>query len=226
MKRPLLSLAVAAVPALAIVITLAVAPRDEPAPAATVPPAAPAPSVKQLTAVSKATSIPRRALAAYVAAARTLAREEPSCRIAWNTLAGIGSVESSHGSFAGAKLDAGGVASPRILGVALDGTGGNRAIADTDGGALDGDRRWDRAVGPLQFIPTTWAVYGADGDGDGKVDPHDIDDAALAAGRYLCRAGGDLSGSRGWSEAVLTYNHSGPYARKVSRIAGRYAEAT
>jgi membrane-bound lytic murein transglycosylase B len=222
-KRLLLSLAVVTVVAAALVISLAVAPHDPPAPVAQVPPRAAAPAPDRLDQVARATGIPRRALAGYVAAAVRIEQENPACRIAWNTLAGIGSSESSHGSFAGASLDDGGVASPRILGVALDGTGGNRAIADTDGGRLDGDRTWDRAVGPLQFIPTTWAEYAADGDGDGVADPHDIDDAALAAGRYLCAAGGDLGGSRGWSNAVLTYNRSGPYARKVARTATEYA---
>jgi membrane-bound lytic murein transglycosylase B len=195
-------------------------------PAAQVPPAAASPTPDQVRDVARATGIPRRALDAYVAAAETVGRDDARCRIAWNTLAGIGSSESSHGSFGGARLDDGGVARPLIIGVPLDGTGGNRAIRDTDAGRLDDDTRWDRAVGPMQFIPTTWRSWGADGDGDGRVDPHDIDDAALAAARYLCRAGTDLSSSAGWSTAVLTYNNSGEYARKVARTATEYAEAT
>jgi membrane-bound lytic murein transglycosylase B len=225
-NRPLLSVAVAALLAVGLVIALATRSADDPAPAAQVPPVAATPSADGLRTVSRATGIPRRALSAYVAAAQRVERDDPSCRIAWNTLAGIGSSESSHGSFGGSALDADGLAAPRILGVALDGTGGNRAIDDTDGGQLDGDTMWDRAVGPLQFIPTTWAQWGADGDGDGTADPHDIDDAALSAARYLCDAGGDLSDSYGWSRAVLTYNRSGSYARKVARTATEYAGAT
>ena len=195
------------------------------APAATVPPVATTPTDGELRQVSRATGIPRRALTAYVAAAQIVGRDDRACGIAWNTLAGIGSSESSHGAFGGASLDGAGVARPLIIGVPLDGSGGNRAIRDSDGGDLDGDRRWDRAVGPMQFIPTTWAAWGADGDGDGRNDPHDIDDAALAAARYLCDAGRDLRGSAGWSRAVLTYNNSGAYARKVASTATEYAEA-
>lgn len=190
------------------------------------PATAPAPQdAAGLKSASTASGVPLRALTAYVSAARTIERDDPSCRIGWNTLAGIGSVESIHGAFGGAKLDAAGLAKPLIIGLPLDGTAGNRAIDDTDGGRLDGDERWDRAVGPMQFIPTTWARWGADGDGDGDKNPHDIDDAALAAGRYLCDAGGDLGGSEGWSRAVLTYNQSVAYAAKVARTATTYAEA-
>ena len=45
----------------------------------------------------------------------------------------------------------------------------------------------------MQFIPSTWMIYGADGNGDGIKDPFNIFDAALAAANYLCDAGGDLS---------------------------------
>lgn len=200
-------------------------PDRAPGPAAEVPQAAAIPSPREARQVAGSTGIPRRALAAYVRAAQTTERENATCRIAWNTLAGIGASESSHGAFGGAALDDQGVARPLIIGVPLDGSGGNRAIRDTDGGRLDGDPQWDRAVGPMQFIPTTWDVWGADGDGDGRSDPHDLDDAALAAARYLCRAGTDLGGSEGWSRAVLTYNNSGEYARKVARTATAYARA-
>ena len=47
---------------------------------------------------------------------------------------------------------------------------------------------YDRAVGPMQFIPSTWSVIGVDGDNDGKRNPQDIDDAALATAVYLCSA--------------------------------------
>ena len=45
----------------------------------------------------------------------------------------------------------------------------------------------------MQFIPSTWSVVGVDGDGDGKRDPQDIDDAALATAVYLCSGDEDLS---------------------------------
>lgn len=187
------------------------------------PTAAARPGDDEVARASRDTGIPARALTAYVDAAERIRKSVPGCGLAWNTLAGIGSSESSHGAFGGARLDDSGVASPRIIGVALDGTGGNRAIRDTDGGSLDGDTTWDRAVGPMQFIPTTWERWGESADG-GEPDPHDIDDAALAAGRYLCDAGGDLSTSQGWSRAVLTYNQSRAYAEKIAQTASTYAD--
>ena len=73
---------------------------------------------------------------------------------------------------------------------------------------LHGDPEWDHAVGPLQFLPSTWETWGRDGDGDGTADPQDLDDAAAAAAAYLCGAGQDLTTGPGWSAAVYAYNHS------------------
>ncbi|TDL45451.1 lytic transglycosylase domain-containing protein [Microbacterium oleivorans] len=173
--------------------------------------------------VSDATGIPRRAVIAYAAADLTVAHEQPSCAIAWNTLAGIGWVESRHGSYGGARLGDDGLVSPRILGPRLTGDG-VAAIEDTDGGDLDGDDRWDRAVGPLQFIPETWRRWGADGDADGTRDPNQIDDAALAAARYLCRQG-PLATETAWRDAVFTYNPLTRYIDDVATRANQYAQS-
>ncbi len=67
----------------------------------------------------------------------------------------------------------------------------------------------------MQFIPGTWRSWGADGNGDGRKDPHNIHDAALAAGRYLCAGDRDLTGSAQLRAAVLSYNHSDAYLRTV-----------
>ncbi|MDF3149807.1 lytic transglycosylase domain-containing protein, partial [Streptomyces sp. T21Q-yed] len=88
-------------------------------------------------------------------------------------------------------------------------------IRDTDGGAHDGDTTYDRAVGPMQFIPSTWARWGADGNGDGRADPNNVFDAALGAGRYLCAGGRDLSVPAELDRAILGYNHSTAYLRTV-----------
>jgi membrane-bound lytic murein transglycosylase B len=104
-----------------------------------------------------------------------------------------------------------------ILGPALNG-GAFAGIYDSDGGLWDGDTVWDHAVGPFQFIPQTWRSWGADGNGDGRADPSQIDDAALAAGCYLCHAG-DLSTVEGWRHAVLSYNHSDRYSDEVAKVA-------
>ena len=176
-----------------------------------------------LRASSKSTRIPARVLRAYVRAAIVANASEPACRLSWNTVAAIGRIESIHGAVNGSRIRPDGVARPSIRGIPLDGRG-VKAIRDTDGGVLDGDRTWDRAVGPMQFIPTTWSRWGSDGDGDGRRNPQDVDDAALATGRYLCGSGKELGTRDGWLRAVVTYNQSAPYVRKVSRTATRYAE--
>lgn len=168
------------------------------------------------------TGIPARALQAYAAAAELANAAAPGCGIGWNTVAAIGFVESGHGNHGGGSLSAAGQASGPIIGPSLDG-GSFAAIPDTDDGVLDGDAVWDRAVGPMQFIPTTWDLAGRDGNGDGVADPLNIDDAALSAGVYLCQGGRDLTTARGWADAVLSYNQSDSYLREVREQASEYA---
>ena len=135
----------------------------------------------------------------------------PSCHLPQWLVAAIGKVESDHGRYGGNTVGSDGVSSPGIFGIALDGSHGTASISDTDDGRLDGDRLYDRAVGPMQFIPGTWAAVGTDGDGDGVANPQDIDDAALASGIYLCSGGDDLSTKAGAQAAVFRYNHSDEY---------------
>ncbi len=170
------------------------------------------------------TDIPAPALAAYQRAAAVIDEAMPSCALDWELLAAIGRVESDHGRVGGGALSARGVAEPAIIGVALTGGDGTRQITDSDAGALDGDRVFDRAVGPMQFIPTTWSVVGVDADGDGERNPQDVDDAALAAAVYLCGDGEDLSTDAGRESAVLTYNRSDSYVATVLALREAYAE--
>jgi membrane-bound lytic murein transglycosylase B len=162
------------------------------------------------------TGIPARALRAYAAAEIAQRKATPRCRLSWVTVAGIGRVESDHGRYGESEIDADGVARPGIVGVPLDGSDGARRIADTDDGRLDGDADHDRAVGPMQFLPSTWARYG-------KGDPQQIDAAARATAAYLCAGRRDVATGRGWWDGVLTYNSSGEYARLVWAAANRYA---
>ena len=166
----------------------------------------------------------RTRLALQNGAALVLEQESPECGLGWNTLAGIGAVESHHGSIDESYLQANGYPSGRIIGVSLDGGQDIARIPDTDKGMFDGDSQWDRAVGPMQFIPSTWARWAADGNADGIEDPQHIDDAVLAAARYLCSAGGDMSVPDNWVAAVTSYNHSIDYNNRVAEQAQYYKE--
>jgi hypothetical protein len=164
-------------------------------------------------------NIPGIAMAAYQRAAVVIGAADPSCGLDWALLAAIGQVESDHGQFGDSHLDVNGVARPPIIGLRLDGRHGTSRIDDTDAGRLDGDREFDRAVGPMQFLPSTWAAVAVDGDGDGRRDVEDIDDASLGSAVYLCADQDDLSTKAGQRKALLRYNHSRTYADRVLAIA-------
>ncbi|SDL82414.1 lytic transglycosylase domain-containing protein [Streptomyces wuyuanensis] len=157
-------------------------------------------------------ALPETVFGAYRKAEESLAVGRPGCRLRWQLLAAIGQVES--GQAHGGRVREDGTTLTPILGPRLDGHG-FALIRDTDGGRYDGDTVFDRAVGPMQFIPSTWASWGADGNGDGRSDPGNVFDAALAAGRYLCAGGRDLSEETDLDRAILGYNHSTAYLRTV-----------
>ncbi|WP_039800546.1 lytic transglycosylase domain-containing protein [Nocardia araoensis] len=158
--------------------------------------------------------IPGVAVAAYANAERILAAENPVCGMPWSLLAGIGRVESTHAY--GGKADADGNPLSPVYGPVLDGSlTGNHVVRDSDDGALDGLDSYDRAIGPMQFLPDTWKRYGADGNGDGIADPQNLFDAALTAGRYLCDGGLNMRDLSQQSKAILRYNHSMAYVANV-----------
>ncbi len=161
--------------------------------------------------------IPSAALRAYRHAADVMS----GCGISWEFLAAIGRVESNHGRFGGAQLGSDGISRPEIRGPQLDGAGPFAAIRDTDGGRLDRDKVWDRAVGQMQFLPATWHSVARDGDGNGRADPDDIDDSALGAAVYLCGAG-DLSDTAGMARAAWRYNQSEYYVSLVLSFTNGY----
>ena len=176
--------------------------------------------------ISSRINVSTTALQAYGYAELVIARTTPSCRLSWTTLAAIGSIESNHGQHNGAILFPDGQALPKIYGPPLNGKNNNKLIRDTDQGLLDSDTTYDRAVGPMQFIPSTWKTHGADADNDGVKNPHDIDDAALAAGNYLCSGNRDLTTAAGWWNAILSYNNVQAYAQQVFDTANRYGTAS
>jgi hypothetical protein len=77
------------------------------------------------------------------------------------------------------------------------------------------------ALGPMQFLPSTWAFSGVDGDGDGRADIMSPFDAVPAAALYLCRAGA-AQGDQGLYDAVFSYNHADWYVKMVLDLAARY----
>jgi membrane-bound lytic murein transglycosylase B len=170
-------------------------------------------------------TIPTLALRAYRAAATWADGYDANCRLPWTVLAGIGRIESNHGLFGGpaTRFSPSGAVSPRITGPPLDGNGVAR-IPDSDGGRWDGDTTWDRAVGPMQFIPTTWRSLGRDGNGDRVADPNNLFDAAVSAAGYLCASGGgSLVDPARLRQAIYAYNHSWPYVDAVLGWARVYA---
>ncbi len=174
-----------------------------------------------------AADIPARMLTAYKRAVTLIGRESPGCSgMRWPVLAGIAKIESNHA--AGRSVSTAGDVRPRILGPRLDGSGagGNTtAFPDSDRGRWDGDAAFERAVGPFQFLPSTWAGSGRDGNGDGRRDPHNADDAALGAAVYLCGDERDL-GDRGELEAALyAYNRSRSYVADVLSWIDQYTPA-
>ena len=168
-----------------------------------------------------ALGIPSIVLAAYQQAAIKVATTDPGCHLGWWVLAGIGHIESGHAE--GGRVDAHGTTLGRILGPRLDGhLAGNAIIRDTDHGVLDGDPVYDRAIGPMQFIPSTWRQWGVDGNGDGVADPNNVFDATLTAGHYLCAGGRDLATATGLRAAILSYNNSDSYLATVLAWAQAY----
>ncbi|NIJ10605.1 hypothetical protein FHU38_000949 [Saccharomonospora amisosensis] len=166
--------------------------------------------------------IPHSALRAYRKAAEAVGRQYPRCHLDWALLAGIGRIESNHAR--GGYVDNRGDTLEPILGPVLNGVGPVAAVVDTDGGRHDRDSTWDRAVGPMQFIPGTWARYAADGNGDGKRDPNNLYDSTVAAARYLCSGGFDLAEHDQLRAAIYRYNNSWSYVEAVIRWARAYRD--
>jgi hypothetical protein len=173
-----------------------------------------------LAAVPGQAALTPRALSAYLEAEDVMHDLAPGCGISWRTLAAVGAVEGAHGQYGGRRLGIDGRPDEAIVGLRLDGSTVDNLgqtvanLSDTDGGRYDGDPLHDRAVGPMQFIPQTWATWGRDGDGDGTAEPQDIDDAALAAGAYLCNYG-SLRSWDGWIRAIFGYNHAAAYVNSI-----------
>ncbi|MGC4110992.1 MAG: lytic murein transglycosylase [Nocardioides sp.] len=176
----------------------------------------------RVISTSSASGIPSVALTAYQRAATVIDAADRTCHLPWQLVAAIGRVESDHGRAQGNVLTDRGVDKPGIFGPVLNGSHGTVLIKDTDAGQYDGDSRYDRAVGPMQFIPSTWAIVGVDADNDGQRNPQDINDAALASAVYLCSGTDNLATPATQTPAIYRYNHSKPYVDLVLAIEKAY----
>jgi hypothetical protein len=188
-----------------------------------VAPAVPEGSEDSVVSGASSNGIPAPALSAYQRAAQIIDSADKTCNIPWELIGAIGRVESDHGRYGGNTLTDGGISKPGIYGIELNGKNGTQVVHDTDGGQIDHDAVYDRAVGPMQFIPSTWQVVKVDADGDNKRDPQDINDASLATAVYLCSGTDNLGARKGQEAAVLRYNHSQSYVNLVLRIMEAYS---
>lgn len=170
---------------------------ESPTTAPTTPPAGTT-SLDSWAASLTALGIPERALVAYGRAELVSATSNPGCNLSWTTLAGIGATETTHGTTGGNHIQADGTTLTEIIGSGY------------------------AEMGPMQFLPSTWESWKADGDGDGQTNPHDIDDAVTAAANYLCHDDRDMSTPDGWYAAVHSYNPREDYVKKVFDRADEY----
>lgn len=157
--------------------------------------------------------------AAYENASTQIEVLRPGCAMRAQILGGIAQEESHQGTIHGRTVNETTFdVEPPLYGIPLDGSPGVMAIADTDGGRLDDLLVWDRAVGPFQFIPTSWVAYGQDGNGDGAANPHNMFDAALAAAVHLCDAAGNIdfnADEAALRRGLFAYNRSAVYVSAV-----------
>jgi len=154
-----------------------------------------------LEQTSRRTGIPLPALRAYADAQLS---GVGGCELGWTTLAGIGWVESHHGTIDDRVLTLDGRSDPPIIGVPLNGRGPVAAIRSTPtSAAWHGDEVWERAVGPMQFLRSSWEPWAADGDDDGSATKIELAKAYLDIG--------DVEGAKGMLEEVLA--EAGPAGR-------------
>ncbi|WP_406451559.1 NlpC/P60 family protein [Streptomyces sp. NBC_00876] len=178
----------------------------------------------------KVAGIPAPTCEAYLAAEAKIKEIRPKCtHLRWTLLAGIGKIESHHGTFNGRKVvdkrgSTYGNVEPPVIGPVLDGSNGTERITDTDNGTYDNDTTYDRAVGPTQFLPQTWkSVPAADGDDDGDTDPQNVFDSALTTAAYLCGKGdADFTNTTTEHDAIYRYNHSEKYVSDVLNAKAEY----
>jgi hypothetical protein len=79
------------------------------------------------------------------------------------------------------------------------------------------------ALGPMQFLPSTWQIWGIDGFGEtGPPDIMNPYDAVPSAARLLCGSGA-AQGGQALRQAIFAYNHATWYVDEVLTLASEYA---
>jgi hypothetical protein len=102
-----------------------------------------------------------------------------------------------------------------LAGIGMEETAHGRTTATSSAGAQ----------GLMQFMPATWALYGVDGDGDGRADITNDADSAMSAANYLT-ASGVTAGPDGVRRAIFAYNHADWYVNDVLYYAAAYGGGT
>ena len=143
----------------------------------------------------------------------------PACAgLPWQIVAAIGWVESRHGD--GRINPTTGDTSPPIIGPALSGTGGTVAIPATpESIAFTGDPVWDHAVGPMQFLTSTFDAWAVLASGDALPNPNNAFDAIATAGRLLCDGQPQIESI---TDAIRRYNDSDAYVTELLAKAVAY----
>ncbi|MDQ4055603.1 MAG: hypothetical protein M3237_23320, partial [Actinomycetota bacterium] len=168
--------------------------------------------------------IPAASLAAYQRAELVMGVAVLRCRLDWTVLAGVAEVESDHGRAGGNRVTDEGVSRPGVVGKPLNGKGGRARMRDTDAGLVDDNSRWDAPAGPMGLLPSTWSAVAVDGDGDGKRNLQDADDAALGVAVFVCNGGRDLSVRAELRAALRSLNPTPGYAQLVMSLARSYRD--
>ena len=169
------------------------------APASVSDPARIAPGVadgatQQIVATASTNGIPSAALRAYQRAAQVIDAADAAATSSWQLIAAIGRVESNHGRVRRQHADDDGRRRrPASTASPLNGAQRHPARSSTPTPASSTTTRvYDRAVGPMQFIPSTWSVVGVDADGDGVAQPAGHRRRGPRTAVYLCSGDDDL----------------------------------
>ncbi len=170
------------------------------------------------------TGIPRLLLDAYVEAASYMSSTDSTCGVTWQDLAAIGQLESGQVASGGVQISATGDVYPAILGPPLNGGPGTASVANAASPVFDGNAAYARAVGPMQFLPQTWASLAATLPLGIPSNPNNVFGAATAAAAYLCKAAGPggMGTQSGLAAAYMSYNHSSSYVAAAMALAAKF----